>query len=104
MLYESNQLLLEYIRGHYKLDNEVIAHKEKINQFLEKGHITENQYLILKHRIEDIHNIIQQILKEPESLDKNLRNEVKDIIEDGVLTEKEYSRLVALVQQNKPTS
>ncbi len=103
MLFESNQLLLQYIKGHYKLDNEVIAHKEKINQFLEKGYITENQYLILKHRIEDIHNIIQQILGDPEGLDSSIINEVKEIINDGVLTEKEYSRLVALVQQRKPS-
>ncbi len=101
MLYESNRLLLEYIQGRYKLDNEIIAHKDKINQFLEKGYISENQYLILRNRVEDIHNLINQIMNHPEELEEPLRREVEDIIDDGVITEKEYSRLVALVQQIK---
>ena len=101
MLYESNRLLLEYIQGRYKLDNEIIAHKDKINQFLEKGYISENQYLILRNRVEDIHNLINQIMNHPEDLEEPLRREVEDIIDDGVITEKEYSRLVALVQQVK---
>lgn len=101
MLYESNRLLLEYIQGRYKLDNEIIAHKDKINQFLEKGYISENQYLILRNRVEDIHNLIHQIMNHPEELEEPLRREVEGIIDDGVITEKEYSRLVALVQQIK---
>ncbi len=104
MLYESNKLLLEYIQGRYKLDNEIIAHKDKINQFLEKGYISENQYLILRNRVDDIHHLINQIMNHPEDLELSLRKEVEDIIQDGVITEKEYSRLVAMVQKNKPES
>ena len=102
MLYESNKLLLEYIQGRYKLDNEIIAHKDKINQFLEKGYISENQYLILRNRVDDIHHLINQIMNHPEDLELSLRKEVQEIIQDGVITEKEYSRLVAIVQKNKP--
>ncbi|MEM6632887.1 MAG: PhnD/SsuA/transferrin family substrate-binding protein [Bacteroidota bacterium] len=99
MLYESNKLLLEYIRGRYRLDNEILAHKDKINQFLEKGYISENQYLILRNRIEDIHKLIHQIMNNPEELERSIREEVEQIIEDGEITEKEYSRLVSIVQQ-----
>ena len=101
MLYASNKLLLEYIQGRYRLDNEILAHKDKINQFLEKGYISENQYLILRNRIEDIHGLINQIMDHPEELEKSIREEVEQIIEDGEITEKEYSRLVSIVQQKK---
>jgi len=103
LLYESNQLLLEYIKGRYKLDNEIIAHKEKLNLFLERGFITENQYLILKHRVEDIHILINEILKASEDLDDDIKSEVQEIIKDGVMTEKEYARLMALIQQRNPS-
>ena len=98
MLDESNELLKEYIDGKYKLDNKIIESKQKLRKFLEKGHISENQYLILKNRLEDIHQVINVLLINSGTVPSEIHEEVREIIKDGVITEKEYAQLMKLVK------
>ena len=96
MLYNSNNLLKEFIEGKYRIENKLIEQMEFINKGLEKGYINENQFLILKTRIEDIRSIIEN---------RNLKNkldipeikiELDKILQDGKITEKEYTRIMSI--------
>lgn len=98
MLGESNELLKEYIDGKYKLDNKVIESKQKLTKYLEKGYISENQFLILKNRLEDIHQVINVLLVNSETVPETVREQVREIIKDGVITEREYAELMKLVK------
>lgn len=98
MLNESNQLLLGYIEGKYKLDHKVLEQKDKSSKLLQKGHINENQFLILQKRLDEIHNIVQSLLLNTDRVPENIRFEVQEIIKDGIITETEYTRLMAIMR------
>lgn len=101
MLYESNDLLREYIEGKQRIDNRLLEQQAKINRSLEKGIIDENQFLILKHRLEDIDHVIQKYLGKQEAIPDHLSEAINDILEDGTITEKEFTRIISLVKKSE---
>lgn len=101
MLYQTNDLLKNYIEGKYKIDNQVIEQKERVNRSLESGRINENQFLILKQRIEEIETIIESRLSDVKGLSPDIKKEIAKILKDGIITEKEYSRLMLMLNQKK---
>ena len=101
MLYESNDLLREYIEGRQRIDNKLLDQKEKINRSLEKGIIDENQFLILKHRLEDIDRVIDTYLGKHEVIPEHLSRELDHILKDGTITEKEFTRIIDLVKKSE---
>ena len=104
MLYQTNDLLKNYIEGKYKIDNQVIEQKERINRSLESGRINENQFLILTHRIEEIETIIENRLTDIKGLSPEIEKEIDKILKDGIITEKEYSKLMLILNQKKKKS
>ena len=56
MLSDTNQLLKDYHDEQIEHEQKIIELKEAYSHELEKGNITENQFLILKHKIQDIEN------------------------------------------------
>ena len=96
MLYQSNELLKDYMSDKYKIESRIVEQKERISRSLEKGYINENQYLILKHRVEDIQNIMQRLAFVNTQLPQQIEEEIQHILADGVITEKEYTRLVSI--------
>ncbi|MEM7374322.1 MAG: PhnD/SsuA/transferrin family substrate-binding protein [Bacteroidota bacterium] len=101
MLYESNDLLREYIEGKQRIEGRLLDQEAKINRSLEKGIIDENQFLILKHRLEDIDHVIQKYLGKQESIPPQLAEELNNILEDGTITEKEFTRIISLVKKSE---
>lgn len=99
MLYQTNDLLKEYIEGKYIIENKIIEQKERINRSLEIGKINENQFLILRHRMEEIENIIEKRLLDIKKLSPDIVNKIDKILADGIITEKEYSQLMMIFNQ-----
>ena len=101
ILYKANDLLKEFIEGKYVLEAKLIEHTEYVNKALEKGYINENQFLILKNRIEEITNLVEnQSIKNYLTIPE-IRAEIDKILEDGKITEKEYSRLTTILSRIK---
>ncbi|MEZ4826993.1 MAG: PhnD/SsuA/transferrin family substrate-binding protein [Bacteroidia bacterium] len=98
LLYQCNDTLLQYLRGYTNVEELILQRKAAINQTLEKGLIREDQFLILIHRLEDIEYVIQDYFRDIQSLDLKMRAEIETIIKDGIITEKEYTRIVALIK------
>ena len=81
MLRETNELLKEYYEDKIKLDQKITELQDHIGRELERGSITENQFLILKNKLDEIANKIKdnpdstseldQILKESGIDDRN---------------------------------
>lgn len=62
MLTETNQLLHSFYKERIKQDQIIIELKDNFSKELEKGNITENQFLILKHKINEVES---EISKQP---------------------------------------
>ena len=54
MLTETNELLKSYYEDKIKLDQKLDELKDTIANELEKGNISENQFLILKHKLDEV--------------------------------------------------
>lgn len=101
ILYQTNDLIKEYMEGHYKLETRLIEQKEFISHSLEKGNINENQFMILKNRIEDMQSLIEsQLQKGDIDLADNQTEEIKNIISDGKITEREFSRIMSIIKKS----
>lgn len=101
ILYQTNDLIKEYVEGHYKLENRLIEQKDFISQALEEGNINENQFLILKNRIEDMQALIEfQNQKGEVNLADNHTDEIREIISDGKITEREFSRIMNIIKKS----
>jgi phosphonate transport system substrate-binding protein len=61
MLTDTNQLLKDYHDEQIEHEQKIIELKEAYSHELEKGNITENQFLILKHKIDDIENELSKL-------------------------------------------
>lgn len=102
ILHETNSLIKEYVDGHFKLETKLMEQKDKISQALEKGIINENQFMILKHRIEDMQNIVDIQRNGDVKVVEEDAEEIADIVKDGMVTEKEFSRIMTILSKSKP--
>ncbi len=48
--------------------------------------------------MEDIHQVINTLLVNSANVSVEIQEEVKEIIKDGIITEKEYAQLMKLVR------
>ena len=68
------------------------------NLLLEQGgKITENQFLILDHRLDEIRGLVKRLFTEQSIQAPGVETGVQEIIRDGKITEREYRRLLDLV-------
>ncbi len=101
ILYQTNDLIKEYVEGHYKLETRLIEQKELISHALEEGNINENQFLILKNRIEDMQSLIEiRHQKGDINLGDKQAEEIKNIISDRKITEREFSRIMSIIKKS----
>lgn len=64
VLKDANHLLEAYVQDNNRMKTDLIEIKDTASQMLEKGEITENQFLIIKHRLDEIeHQIREQRIK-----------------------------------------
>jgi len=101
ILNQTNSLVKEYVDGHLKMETRLIEQKDTIGHALEEGHINENQFLILKHRIEDLQNLVDFQRSGEANLSEDDQSEITDIITDGKVTEGDFSRIMAILNKNK---
>lgn len=101
MLYNLNNILKDYIEGKYKIETAIVEQRERINKSLEKGFINENQFLILKTRMDDIETLVRIHGGRPRKLSTEDAEEINQIIQDSTITEKEYTRLIAILTRKE---
>lgn len=102
ILYDTNNLLKKFIDGQIEMETKVIQQKEDIRVSLERGIITENQYLILNHRLEELEQIFEQRqrMKGDIAITEMEAEEISEIVQDGKVTEKEFSRILNILRTN----
>lgn len=100
LLYSCNDALLQYLKGHANAEELILQKKAEINQTLEKGLIREDQFLILIHRLEDIEYVINDYFHDISAISPKIRAEIDIIIKDNIITEGEYTRIIALIKSS----
>lgn len=60
VLRDANQLLEAYVQDSNRMKTSMIEIKDAASQMLENGEITENQFLIIKHRLDEIEQQIRE--------------------------------------------
>lgn len=95
----ANDLLLHFWVDKANVDPKLIALKEEIHSSLQKTRINENQFLILNKRIDDIERIIHEDFPHHKQLPKIVKDELDEICSNGVITEKEFSRIMTLTRK-----
>ena len=82
------------------METRLIEQKEFISHALEEGHINENQFLILNNRIEDMQALLEH--RGPKGdviLTEEHADEIKDIIRDGKVTEREFTKIMSIIKK-----
>jgi len=97
MLKESNELVLNLLEGKSQVDKLLLEQGEKIARLLGTGKISENQFLILDHRLEEIRGLVKRLFTDRSLQVPGVEKGVQEIIRDGKITEREYRRLLDLV-------
>ncbi len=82
MLTETNILLKSYYEDKIKLDQKLDELKDTIGTELEKGYITENQFLILKHKLDEVEQNLRKKKDTLSSLDDSDK-QITDILKDS---------------------
>lgn len=105
ILNDTNSLLKKFIEGQIEMEAKVIQQKEDIRVSLEKGIITENQYLILNHRLEELEQIFEQRqkIRGDIAITEAEAKEIAAIVQDGKVTEKEFSRILSILRSRNRT-
>lgn len=101
LLYSCNDTLLQYLQGHKNAEELILRKKAEINQTLEKGLIREDQFLILIHRLEDIEYVINDYFHDISAMAPKIRAEIDIITKDNIITEGEYTRIIALIKSSR---
>jgi len=96
---QANDLLLHFWVDKANVDAKLISLKEEIHTSLQKTRINENQFLILNKRIDDIERIIHEDFPHHKQLPKIVKDELDEICSNGVITEKEFSRIMTLTRK-----
>ena len=96
---QANDLLLHFWVDKANVDARLISLKEEIHSSLQKTRINENQFLILNKRIDDIERIIHEDFPHHKQLPKIVKDELDEICSNGVITEKEFSRIMTLTRK-----
>ncbi|MCR9248808.1 MAG: PhnD/SsuA/transferrin family substrate-binding protein [bacterium] len=99
LLYRTNELIKEYVNGHYEMEAKIIEQKEYISALLDKGTINENQFLILKNRIADVQNLMDGVEPHEIKLTEDQKNEIEEIVRDNKITEKEFLQIMNILKK-----
>jgi hypothetical protein len=96
---------LDDVYGTYKMspkrcETELEKMKVTINEDLKKGVIDENNYTILKNRIDEILGEIRSeaIRSEVSVLPKDIELKIKDMLIDGKITREEYDKILPAIK------
>lgn len=100
ILYQTNELLKDFLEDHLKFESRVIAQKEQISRLFENGTINENQFMILNNRIEEVSVLMDRITPHEVKLSEEQKEEIENIIVDGKVTEKEFGRIMNILRKS----
>ncbi len=96
MLHQANHILKEHFEGK-EIDKNLSELKLQISELFEKHYIKEQHYQFLKEKINEIKGIISQ----RSQISDSLKVEIERITSDGKITEKEYNRLINLLEREE---
>jgi len=99
LLDESNELVMNLLEGKTDLDRLLREQGEKIGELLHHGDITENQFLILNHRLEEIREVVKRLFTDESLQAPEVMSGLREILGDGKITEREYRQLLHLVDR-----
>ncbi|MEO1051829.1 MAG: PhnD/SsuA/transferrin family substrate-binding protein [Bacteroidota bacterium] len=85
ILNQANYLMKEFLEDKYKLDLKLTEIKEQISQYLESGQITENQFLILNSKLDEVEKAMGKPVDEQDT--GQSMKDVKDIIKKNKIDE-----------------
>lgn len=96
MRHEANGLLKEYLEGK-AVDEKLFELSVLVGDMLERRHIKETHYNILNTKVNEISNLLGEhfLIQHDE-----IRAEIEAITADGIITENEYRRLLAVVRKH----
>ena len=100
ILYGTNELVKDFIQDHLKFETKVIEQKEEISRLFENGTINENQFMILNKRIEEVSVLMDRVTPHDVQLTASQKEEIEDIVVDGQVTEKEFSRIMTILNRS----
>lgn len=101
LLLESNNLLSQYISDASRMDDRLLTLRERATKSLEKGFITENQFLIVKHRLDEVDQVLEQYFEVKEQLDPEVKEEMLQILQSEIMTEKSFVRIISLLKKSR---
>jgi parallel beta-helix repeat protein len=79
--------------------------KKEIKEEFSKGLITENHYIILERMVDDaIGDLRQSIVESRVSMPESLKEDVKEVLDDGMVTKDEYKELADKIRTTKELS
>ncbi|MBV6646855.1 MAG: PhnD/SsuA/transferrin family substrate-binding protein [Cyclobacteriaceae bacterium] len=99
LLYETNELIKSYVHGQYEMETKIIEHREKIGTLLDEGVINENQFLILKTRINDMQHLLEGVAPQEVELSQGQKEEIEEIVKDRKITEKEFLKIMNILKK-----
>ncbi len=100
ILYQTNELLKDFLEDHLKFETRVLEQKEQISRLFEDGTINENQFMILSNRIDEVSVLMDRITPHEVKLSEGQKDEIENIIVDGKITEKEFGRIMNILRKS----
>ncbi|WNJ18499.1 PhnD/SsuA/transferrin family substrate-binding protein [Pontibacter sp. G13] len=99
LLYSCNDLLKDMLEEQHNLELRLEDLKHVISRSLEKGHISENQFLILQRRLNDIEGLLQGWRNLQEVLNPELEAQIRNMLKVETITEREFNQLDTLLKR-----
>ncbi len=99
VLYKTNELVKDYVSDQLKFKSRLIEQKEEISRMFESGVISENQLIILNNRLGEVEGLGDKIYPHEVELTPEQQKELEQMIVDGRITEKEFSRIMLILRQ-----
>jgi hypothetical protein len=100
LLTELDDIYASFKLNPKRCETELVKIKGKINEDLKKSTIDDNNYSILKGRIDEILSEIrsESIRSEVAELPKDIELKIKDMLIDGEMTRAEYDKILPLIK------
>jgi len=102
---EEIDLIMESKKSQRDKEDDLIDLKGKIKKEFSAGLIIENHYLILEREVDNaIGEIRTEVVTRGVVMPKELKGDVEDVLEDGIVTSEEYRNIIERVKASRDLS
>lgn len=95
MLSSANGILKDHFEGK-EIESRIVSLRADLGLLLENHQIKEIQYNLLVNKLSEIQNVVSK----QNTISQHIKDEIEKIIADGKISEKEYQRLIWLINKN----